>query len=444
MTKLSQLARTLGGGKPRPYWLLFAPLAAAAQVPTPAPAQAAPIVLVGGTLHTGTGQVVENAAVAFDKGRLVYAGPRAGFTQTGYETRDISGQQVYPGLILPNTTLGLSEVEAIRATVDDEEVGALNPNVRALIAYNTDSDVTPTVRLNGVLLAQPTPRGGFLSGASSVVRLDAWNWQDAVVKADDGLHITWPAMVIKANPAEDAAALTRRQDARTAQLRDLEQLLSEAATYRQLPAGRKENLRLSALGGLFDGTKTLYIHADYGKELIESVRLAKRLGVQKVALVGARDAWMVLDFLKQNDVPVVLSRVQALPRRDGDDYDQPYKLPAQLQAAGIRYCLDFQGSQETSRARNLPFVAGQAVAFGLTKEQALTAITLSPARIMGIDKDYGSLEVGKSATLIVSRGDLLDMRTNALTQAYIDGRRLTLESKQTALDRKFRAKFGLE
>ena len=423
--------------------LTLAPLAALAQVPMPAPPQAAPIVLVGGTLHTGTGQVVDNAAVAFDKGRLVYAGPRAGFTQAGYESRDVSGQHLYPGLILPNTTLGLSEVEAIRATVDDQEVGELNPNVRSLIAYNTDSDVLPTVRLNGVLLVQPTPRGGLVTGQSSIVQLDAWNWQDAVVKADDGIHLTWPEMVIRTNPTEDAAALTRRQDARTRRLRDLEQLLGEASAYRAAPAGRKENLRLTSMGGLFDGTKTLYIHVDYAKELIESVRLAKRLGVQRVALVGARDAWMVLDFLKQNDVMVVLNRVQALPRRDGDDYDQPYKLPAQLQAAGIRYCLDFQGDQETSRGRNLPFVAGQAVAFGLTKEQALTAITLSPARIMGIDKDYGSLETGKSATLVVSRGDLLDMRTNAVTQAYIDGRRITLDSKQLELDKKFRAKYGL-
>ena len=422
---------------------LLAPLAALAQVPTPAPPQAAPIVLVGGTLHTGTGQVIDNAAVAFDKGRLVYAGPRAGFVQTGYEVRDVSGQQVYPGLILPNTTLGLSEIEAIRATVDDTEVGELNPNVRALIAYNTDSDVLPTVRLNGVLLAQPTPRGGLVTGQSAVVQLDAWNWQDAVVKADDGVHLTWPPMVIRSNPAQEAAPLTRRQELRTRQLRDLEQLLTEGAAYRQAPAGRQENLRLTALGGLFDGSKTLYIHADYAKELIESVRLAKRLGVQRVALVGARDAWMVLDFLKQNDVMLVLNRTQALPRRDGDDYDQPYKLPAQLQAAGIRYCLDFEGDMETSRGRNLPFVAGQAVAFGLSKEQALTAVTLSPARILGIDKDYGSLEAGKSATLVVSRGDLLDMRTNAVTQAYIDGRRIVLDSKQIELDKKFRAKYGL-
>ena len=424
---------------------LLITFAAQAQVPTPAAPQAAPVLLLGGTLHTGTGQVIENAAVAFDKGRLVYAGPRAGFAQTaGYTVRDVSGQHVYPGLILPNTTLGISEVESIRATVDDQEVGALNPNVRSVIAYNTDSDVIPTVRLNGVLLAQSTPRGGLLSGQSSIVQLDAWNWQDALVKADDGLHLTWPQQVVRLNPAEDAAALTRRQEARTAQLRDLEALLSEAAAYRQQPAGRRENLRLSSMGGLFDGSKTLYIHADYGKELIESVRFARRLGVQKVALVGARDAWMVLDFLKQNDVAVVLSRVHALPRRDADDYDQPYKLPAQLQAAGVRFCLDYQGSQETSGARNLAFIAGTAVAYGLTKEQALTAITLSSARILGIDKDYGSLESGKSATLVVSKGDLLDMRTNAVTAAYIDGRSIALESKQTYLDRKFRGKYGIE
>ena len=419
--------------------------AALAQVPVPAPPQTKPILITGATLHVGNGTVVPNATVAFDKGRLTYAGPAAGFTQdkAGFETIDAAGQQLYPGLILPNTTLGLTEVEAIRATVDDEEVGTLNPNVRALIAYNTDSDVLPTVRTNGVLLAQPTPRGGLLTGQSSVVQLDAWNWQDAVVRADDGQHLTWPEMVFRLNPNEEATALDKRQKAREARLRDLEQLFAEASAYRQQPAGRRENLRLAALAGIFDGSKTLYLHADYGKEIIESVRFARRLGVQKLAVVGARDAWMVLDFLKQNDVSVVVSRIHALPRRDADDYDQPYKLPAQLQAAGIRFCLDYQGSQETAGSRNLAFIAGTAVNFGLSKEQALTAVTQTPAQIMGIDKDYGTLETGKSATLVLSKGDLLDMRTNAITRAYIDGRSISLESKQTYLEKKFRSKYGL-
>ncbi|WP_088843726.1 amidohydrolase family protein [Hymenobacter gelipurpurascens] len=417
---------------------------ALAQVPAPAPPQAKPILLTGGTLHVGNGTVIPDAAVAFDKGKITYAGAQTGFSQdkAAYEVVDVKGQEIYPGLILPNTTLGLTEVESIRATVDAREVGILNPNVRSIIAYNTDSDILPTVRTNGVLLAQVTPRGGLLSGQSSIVQLDAWNWQDAAVKADDGLHLNWPQMVIKTNPNEDAKLVETREKSRTEQLRQLESLLSEASAYRQQPASRKENLRLTSLAGLFDGSKTMYIHTDYGKEIVESVRFAKRLGVQKVTLVGARDAWMMLDFLKQNDVAVVLSRIHALPRREGDDYDLPYKLPSLLQQAGVRFCLDYEGDQETSGSRNLAFIAGTAAGHGLTKEQALTAVTLSPAQILGLDKDYGSLEAGKSATLVVSRGDLLDMRTNDVTQAYIDGRAFRLDTKQTYLRDKFKTKYG--
>ncbi|WBO84050.1 amidohydrolase family protein [Hymenobacter yonginensis] len=423
---------------------LLTALTAAAQVPMPAPAQSKPILLVGGNLHVGNGTVVPDAAVAFDKGRITYAGAQSGFAQrAGYEVIDVKGQEVYPGLILPNTTLGLTEVESIRATVDEQEVGQMNPNVRSLIAYNTDSDIIPTVRTNGVLLAQITPRGGMLSGQSSIVQLDAWNWQDAAVRPDDGLHLNWPAMVLKLNPAEDEKAVERRTKERQTQLRDLEAMLTEAAAYKSLPAGHRENLRLSALSGIFDGSKTLFIHADYGKEIVEAVSFAKRLGAQKVAVVGARDAWMMLDFLKQHDIAVVLSRTHALPRRPGDDYDLPYRLPSILQQAGIRYCLDYEGSMETAGSRNLAFIAGTSAGFGLTQEQALTAVTLSPARILGIDKDYGSLETGKSATLVVSSGDLLDMRTNNVTHAYIDGRAFSSENKQLYLNRKFKSKYSM-
>jgi imidazolonepropionase-like amidohydrolase len=395
-------------------------------------------------LHVGNGTVVPDAAVAFDKGRITYAGAQNGFAQReGYEVVDVKGQEIYPGLILPNTTLGLTETESIRATVDEQEVGTMNPNVRSLIAYNTDSDIIPTVRTNGVLLAQITPRGGMLSGQSSIVQLDAWNWQDAAVRADDALHLNWPQMVLKLNPAEDEKVTEKRIKDRQAQLRELEAMFAEAAAYKNLPPSRRENLRLSALGGIFDGSKTLFIHADYGKEIIEGVNFAKRMGVQKVAVVGARDAWMMLDFLKQNDIAVVLSRTHALPRRSGDDYDLPYKLPNMLQQAGIRFCLDYEGSMETAGSRNLAFIAGTAAGFGLTQEQAITSVTLSPARILGIDKDYGSLENGKSATLVVSSGDLLDMRTNNITHAYIDGRAFSPENKQSYLNRKFRGKYGM-
>ncbi|UOG72906.1 amidohydrolase family protein [Hymenobacter tibetensis] len=427
------------------YFSLLAAHTAAAQVPTPAAPQSKPILLVGGNLHVGNGTVVPDAAVAFDKGRITYAGNQSGFTQrAGYEVIDVKGQEVYPGLILPNTTLGLTETESIRATVDEQEVGNMNPNVRSLIAYNTDSDIIPTVRTNGVLLAQITPRGGVLSGQSSIVQLDAWNWQDAAVRPDDGIHLNWPLMALKLSPAEDEKVLEKRNKDRQAQLRELEQMFTEASAYKNLAPGRRENLRLSALSGLFDGSKTLFIHADYGKEIIEAVSFAKRLGVTKVAVIGARDAWMMLDFLKQNDIAVVLSRTHALPRRPGDDYDLPYKLPNMLQQAGIRFCLDYEGSMETAGSRNLAFIAGTAAGHGLTPEQALTAVTLSPARILGLDKDYGSLENGKSATLVVSQGDLLDMRTNNITRAYIDGRAFSPENKQLYLNRKFRGKYDMK
>ncbi|GAB2475081.1 imidazolonepropionase [Hymenobacter qilianensis] len=423
---------------------LLTAVSAAAQVPMPAPAQGRPILLVGGNLHVGNGTVVPNAAVAFDKGRITYAGAQNGFTQReGYEVVDVKGQEIYPGLILPNTTLGLTETESIRATVDEQEVGTMNPNVRSIIAYNTDSDIIPTVRTNGVLLAQVTPRGGMLSGQSSIVQLDAWNWQDAAVRTDDGMHLNWPQMILKLNPAEDEKAVEKRIKDRQTQLRELEAMFTEAAAYKNLPPSRRENLRLSALGGIFDGSKTLFIHADYGKEIIEAVSFAKRLGVQKVAVIGARDAWMMLDFLKQHDIAVILSRTHALPRRPGDDYDLPYKLPAMLQQAGIRFCLDYEGSMETAGSRNLAFIAGTAAGHGLTQEQAITAVTLSPARILGIDKDFGSLENGKSATLVVSSGDLLDMRTNNITHAYIEGRAFSPENKQVYLNRKFRGKYGM-
>ena len=233
---------------------LLTAITAAAQVPTPAPPQGRPILLMGGNLHVGNGTVVPNAAVAFDKGRITYAGAQNGFTQrkAGYEIIDVEGQEMYPGLILPNTTLGLTEVESIRATVDEQEVGTMNPNVRSLIAYNTDSDIIPTVRTNGVLLAQITPRGGMLSGQSSIVQLDAWNWQDAAVRADDGLHLNWPQMVFRLSPAEDEkAAEKRHQGPSGPTARAGSQCSRRPAAYRQLPASRTRKPAPLRSGGYF-------------------------------------------------------------------------------------------------------------------------------------------------------------------------------------------------
>jgi imidazolonepropionase-like amidohydrolase len=416
--------------------LSFVAASVVAQVPAPVPPQGRPVVLTGATLHVGNGTVIEQATVAFDQGKITYAGPATGApAAANAESIDVTGQHIYPGLIQPNTQLGLNEVESVRATLDVREVGLLNPNVRALVAYNTDSEVLPTIRANGVLLVQVTPQGGTLSGQSSVMQLDAWNWEDAVVKADEGLHLNWPALAGPTVPATTAADLAREREKL---LQDLTAFFQEAAVYHQ-GSFDKQNFKLAAMKGLFDGSKKLYLHANFAKEIIEGVRFAQKAGVKSIVLVGGRDAWRITDFLRDNQIPVILSGVHALPGYAGDDTDLPYKTPYLLQQAGILYGLDY--STSLHGVRNLPFIAGTAAAHGLTKEQALMAISANTAKILGIEAQVGTIEAGKDATLVVSGGDLLDMRTNNVTHAFIQGRRINLTDKQKYLYQKFKTKY---
>jgi imidazolonepropionase-like amidohydrolase len=417
---------------------LLCSLKLAAQVPAPAPAQQRPILLTGATVHVGNGKVYENAAVGFENGKITFIGEAGQLpsNQAAFEVINVAGKHVYPGLIAPNSALGLSEVEAVRSTVDEVEVGALNPNVRSLIAYNTDSDIIPTVRSNGVLMVQVTPVGDLVPGSSSIVQLDAWNWEDAVVKKDVGIHMNWPLMFKRSGWWAEPGAVERNKE-RDQQIQLLDKLFSEAAVYKP---GNTANLKLASMRGLFDGSQKLFIHADYGKEIIESINFAKRHGVKDIVLVGGMDAWMVTDFLKDNNISVVLSRIHDLPRRPEDDVDLPYKMPFILKQAGVDFCLSYNSNMGM---RNLPFLAGTAAAYGLSKEEALMTVTSNAARIMGIANQTGSIELGKDATLVVSDGDLLDMRTNNVTQAYIQGRKLNLTDKQKVLNEKFQDKYGI-
>ncbi|MBA9076251.1 MULTISPECIES: amidohydrolase family protein [Rufibacter] len=428
--------------KMRKAALLFAALltgaTAWAQVPVPAAKQTKAVAVTGATLHVGNGQVVEKATVAFENGKITYAGPASGFKAAGtaYETINAAGKHIYPGLIQPNSQIGLVEIESVRATLDQQEVGLLNPNVRSVVAYNTDSDIVPTLRNNGVLLAQVTPVGGLISGSSSVVQLDAWNWEDAVVKADGGLHLRWPAML---QSGDTSPAAAQRKQARQQGLQELETLLADASVYKQ-QAREKENLKLASLTGLFDGSKKLFLHVNYGKEMVEAVRFAQKAGIKNMVIVGGADALVVSDFLKENNIPVIYSGVHALPARAGDDVYLPYKMPGLLHQAGILFCLDYDASLHGTR--NLPFIAGTAVAFGLPKEQALASVSYNAAKILGVEDKVGSIEVGKEATLVVSEGDLLDMRTNKVSHAFIQGRQLNLTDKQQYLYQKFNGKYN--
>jgi len=409
------------------------------QNPVPAPAQSGAILIMGATAHLGNGAVIANSAIGFEGGKLTLVADATTIRidRTKYATvYDASGKHVYPGFIAPNCNLGLVEISAARATVDNAEIGQYNPNLRALIAYNTDSEVIPTVRSNGVLMAQVTPDGGTISGTSSVVQLDAWNWEDAAYSVDGGLHLNWPQMR-SFGGWETGNPEIKKNDQYEKDVLSLRRFFEEALAYAQQPMPEVKNLRFEAMRGLFDQKTSLFINANNAKTIQESVLFAESFGLRKV-LVGSSDTWLVADFLKAHQVPVILDKTQSLPSRTDEDVDQAFKTAALLHEKGVLFAFSNDGFWQQ---RNLPFQAGQAVGFGLPKEAAISALTLNTAKILGIDKTCGSLETGKDATLFISEGDALDMRTCQVTAAFIQGRTINLDNKHKQLYQRFEKKY---
>lgn len=415
---------------------------AAAQSPIVAPAQKKPVMLKGGTVHTGTGEVIENGYVAFSSGKITAIGKASDvkLETNGFEIIDVTGKQVYPGLIYPNTNLGLIEIGGgVEVTNDTREIGDLNPNVRAIAAYNTDSHVLPVIRSNGILLAQIVPGGTLLPGTSSIVQLDAWNWEDAAYKMDNGIQLLWPRKPSAAGRSGAyAQMLAASQSTYDKNVEAVDKIFNDAVAYSALEKPTDKNLRLESMKGLFDGSKILFISSTDPKGIIAAVTFAKKYGVKRIVLEGADEsAWLVKDFLKQNNIPVILSNTLELPRYDYSDTRMPFKLAARFMKEGI-----LTGISYTSQAYgNLPFAAGQTVAYGLTKEEALQTVTLNNAKILGIDNLTGSIEKGKDANIVVSTGDLLDMAGNNVEYAFITGRSISLDNKHKQLTRRFEAKY---
>ena len=416
---------------------------------TPGAVQSESILVVGGTAHLGTGEAIENAAIGFADGFIDFVGAARDVDRKRYDrVVEADGQHIYPGFIAPNSTLGLMEVAAVRASRDYQEVGTFKPNVRSVIAYNAASDITPTVRTNGVLMGQITPRGGVIGGSSSVVQFDAWNWEDAVVRADDGIHLYWPSTHHK--HFEDGRAILRKRKTYDQQLHEIRDFFSRGRAY---AAGQpeKRDLRMEAMRGLFAagertaaGATTLFVHANDAKQIAEVIRFKRAEDLERVVLVGGMDSWMMADPLRENDIAVMVMRTHSVPRFAEDDIDLPYKLPKLLEDEGVEYCLQGEGRMPEMNTRNLPFFAGTAVAYGLEYEQAVRALTLSTAKILGIDGICGSLERGKDATLFISDGDALDMMGNAVVHAWIQGRDVVLDNKQIQLYEKYKAKYDAQ
>jgi len=404
---------------------------------TPAPAQTETISITGATAHIGDGTVVENCTLIFEQGKITALG--ANIAPKG-KVIDASGKHLYPGFIAPGKSLGLIEVNAVRASNDQDEIGGIIPHVRSLIAYNAESKVVESMRPNGVLLGQATPKGGRISGTSSIVQFDAWNWEDAAVKVDDGIHLNWPNTFRRGRWWMGEPRGYQPNKEYKEQVEEVLTFLKNSSVYGK---GKAESVNpaFEASQGLFDGSKRLYVYAQDEKQIVDAVTALKETGITHLVLVGGYHAHRITDFLKTNNVPVLVNFTHSLPEFDDDDYDLTYKLPKMLVDAGLLVGLQ-NADASNFQTRNLPFYAGQVVGQGLDKEVALQLISGNTAKILGIDDNYGTLAVGKSATLFVSEGDALDMRGNQLTHAFIDGRELSLETHQTELWQRYMGKYS--
>lgn len=397
-------------------------------------AQKKAILFTNTYLHIGNGEVMESAAIGIRDGKIDIVRNALAYTFVKEEwdtVIDLKGQHTYPGFIAPNTTLGLTEIDAVRATRDFSELGEFNPHIRSQIAYNVESDVISSVLTNGVLLCQPTPRGGIVCGTSSVMRLTGWNWEDATVSENDGIHVNWP--IFGGEHFSEEKYAKRKAE--------LIEFFTLAQNY-SLGNSTRIDGRLEAMKACFDGKKRVYFRANSIQEILDVIAFSQYFKLPFPVLVGGYQSYLVTQQLKDAKIPVMLNKVHSLPLYASDPIDLPYKLPFLLQKAGVLCCLQNEGDMEAMHTRNLPFLAGTAVAYGLTVEQAIAMLTSNTAKIMGIDEQYGTISVGKSATFFVSKGNALDMQTSQVTYIVMEGNMLAVTNRQLDLFEKYKSKYS--
>lgn len=407
-------------------------------------AQERPVLIRGATVHTVSGDTIENASVVFDRGVItsVGRGEPAEIVAQSPTIIEARGRHVYPGLFGANTVTGLSEVNAARATKDVNEVGEFTPEVRPAVAVNPDSAIIPVTRANGVLLTGIMPAGGLIPGRVSVIALDGWTWEDMTVLADAGMMVNWPSVRPVTAWWMSRSESEQLEDIRKS-LKRIEDFFDSASAYtaaKNASGNQPVDLRFEAMGGVLSSAVPVFARADEFAQIESVCAFAQRRGL-KLVIVGGRDAPLAAEAIKKAGAGVIVTGTFRMPRRGDSAYDEAFTLPARLESSGVEWCLATEGGEfQTPHERNLPYHAALAVAHGLDRSAAIRAITLAPARLLGVADRYGSIEKGKSATLIITDGDPLEM-TTIIEHAFIDGREVDLTSKQTRLNEKYREKY---
>lgn len=392
-------------------------------------AQDVPTIIMHATIHTGNGSVIENGVMVFEKGKIISVSQHLDAKYKNGKSIDAKGLHVYPGLINMCSYAGLNEIDMARPTHDFNEVGEFNPNVRSLIAYNTDSKILSTLKTNGILLQQVAPRGGIVSGTSSCMRSFGWNWEDAVYLKDEGMHVHWPEF----NPLHSDDKERKQYDDK---LNEWNQFVLEAQAYAQELNHESINLKLESFIPVLNGAKNMYVHVNSAHGIHSFLQWIKKYPNIHFVLCGVRESAYVLDEIKEAKCPVICLNLHRLPQQSSDDVKQAFRQAGSLTNAGILTAIGIEGSWES---RNLSYIAGTAAAYGLSKEDALRAISLNPAKIMGIDHLTGSIESGKEANFIICKGDLLDMKSSEVLQAFFQGIEIPIRNFQNDLNDKFKS-----
>ena len=408
--------------------------------------QKRPILLRGGTLHTVTGDVLEEHDLLFAEGKIITIDEQI---QPSPETDvlDIYGKHVIPGFIAGYTRIGLTEISAVKQTNDHSETGEINPNVRANVAYNPDSDLIPVTRSNGVLVINSAPSSGRIPGQSSVMMMDGWTWEDATLKHPTALNVNWPSMRFDFRKNAKKKEKEQREEYNKS-LREMDLLVRNVRAYhhrknakeRKAEHKQKTDLRLESMIPFIVFKNPIHIKANDVRQIEAAVKWSNKHDLN-IVIVGGRDAWMITEILVENNIPIIILGVQTTPRRRFEPIHTPYKIPSMLQKAGVHFCISLDpGYPMDGHVRTLPDEAMRAASWGLTKDQALRAITLSAAEILGVDDHVGSLDLGKDATFFISDNEPLTQYNHPI-KAYIKGREIDLSDRQKNLWKKYKEKY---
>ncbi len=420
--------------------LLLASAAGSAQAPAPTPPPRE-FSIVGATIHPVSGPDIAKGTVVVRDGRIVSVATGAAPLPNA-PVVDGSGRHVYPSIFPPLTALGLVEIGAVRASVDQTELGDLNPDVRASVAVNFDSELLPVARSGGILVAGITPRGGVVSGSVAAMKLEGWTREDATLRDPAAITVFWPDLSIDRSPTA-SVSVKSQEKRRDEKVEKLETIFRDARAYAKAMSTDSRagvprhavDVKLAALVPAIEGRIPVIVAASQLAQIRDAVKWAKEEGLRLVIWGGA-DAWRMADELAKARVPVVVDSPLDLPRREDEPYDTEFANAGKLARAGVLVLFN-DGGEDATNVRNLPHLVATAVTFGFPADKAVAAMTLEPARLLGVADRLGSLEPGKDATFILTDGDILDLRSRVVG-AYLDGRALDLTDKQKRLYEKYR------